>query len=218
MKGETTGEGKKEAIGQQVNLTADHGCSVLQLREARQWEGMVGKLGSIEDYDAIAQEMKMTAQPSHHVGTGFERAVSLAGLEKAETWLAITEIGNFQELDRDTMRLILPSVVQALPAFPAEVKIESEALDVDVEWVCCREGEEVVGEGPKARLCMPGVKEACAGLDKEVDLLPRPWAVAWMGAMVGGENAGKEKEKTPILDGSVASLPIQGVRSVYLWD
>jgi hypothetical protein len=177
---------------------------------------MVGRLGSIEDYDAVAQEMKMTTQFSHHVGTGYERAVYLAGPEKAETWLAITEIGTFQGLDRNPMRPIVSSVVQAFRAYPAEVKIESEALDVDVEWVCCREGEGEVGEEPKAHLCISWVKEVCAGSENEVDLLPRPWAVAWMGAMVAGENAGKEK--APILDGTVGSLPIQGVSSVWWWD
>jgi len=60
-------------------------------------------------------------------------------------------------------------VLQAFPAFPAKVKIESEALDVDVEWVCCREGEAEVGEEPKARFCKPGV-EVCVGSEKEVDL------------------------------------------------
>lgn len=208
MKGETTGKGKKE--GQQVHLTTDHPRSVLQLWEAHQWEGMVEKLGSIE---GIAQEMKMTTQFSHHVGTGYERAVSLEHPEKAEKWLAITEISTFQGLDRNSMRLILSSVVQVFPAFPAEVKIESEALDVDVEWVCCREGEGEVAEEPKVRLCKPGVKEVCAGSDMELDLLPRSWAVAWMGVMVAGENAGKEKEETPVLEGTLGTLPIRGVRS-----
>jgi hypothetical protein len=165
------GEMKKEAIGQQVDLMADLGWSVLQLWEARQWKGMVGKLGSTEDYDAIGEEM-MTTRFSHHVGTGYEQAVSLAG-----PWLSITEIDTFQGLDRHPMRLIPASVVQAFPAFPAEVKNESEAPDV-VEWVCCREGVGVVGEEPKARLCKPGVKAVCAGSEKEVDLLPRSWAVA----------------------------------------
>ena len=174
MKGETTGEGKKETIGLQVDLTADLVWSVLQLWEARQWKRMVG---SIEDYDAIGEEMKMTIQFSHHVGTGYEQlAVSLAGPEKAERWLSITEIGTFQGLDRNPMRPIPASSVQASPAFPVEVKIESEALDV-VEWVCCREVEGEVGEEPKARLCKLGVKAVCAG-SEEVDLLPRPWAVA----------------------------------------
>jgi hypothetical protein len=190
VKGETTGEGKKEAIGQQPDLTADLGWSVLQLWEARQWKGMVGKLGSIEDYDNM--KMKMTTQFSHHVGTEYERAVSLAGPEKAQTWLLITEISTFQGLDRNPMRPIPALVVQAFPAFPGEVKIESEELDA-VEWVCCREGEGEVGEEPKARLCKKGVKAVCA-VSEEVDLLPRPWAVAWMGEMVAGENAGKEKE------------------------
>lgn len=208
------GEAKKEAIGHQVDLTADLGWSVLQLWKARQWKGM-GKLGSTEDYDAIGEEM-MTTQFSHHVGTGYEQAVSLAGPEKAESWLSITEIDTFQGLDRHPMRPIPASVVQAFPASPAEVKIESEALDV-VEWVCCREGEEVVGEEPKARLCKPGVKAVCAGSEKEVDLLPGTWAVAWMGEMVEGENAGKEKEETPILE-MVVSLPIRGVRSAKSWD
>ena len=72
--------GKKEAVGQQVDLTVDLGCSALQLWKARQLKGMVGKLGLIEDYDVIAQEMKikMKLSRSHHVGTG-----SLAGPEKA---------------------------------------------------------------------------------------------------------------------------------------
>jgi len=78
VNGETTGEGKKEAIGQQVDLTADLGWSVLQLREGRQLKGMAEKLGLIEDDDMIAQEMKMKTQFSHHVGTG-----SLAGPENA---------------------------------------------------------------------------------------------------------------------------------------
>lgn len=212
MKGETTGEGKKEAIGQQVDLTADHGWSVMQLWEARQWKGMVEKLGSIEDYNAIAQEMKMTLQFPHHVGTVYERAVYLAGPEKAERWLSITEISTFQGLDRNLMRPILSSAVQVVPAFPAEVKIESEALDVDVEWVCCTEGEGEEGEEPKARLCKPGVNEVYAESEKEVGLLPTAWAVAWMGVMVAGENAGKEKEEPPILEGTVGSLPIRGVR------
>jgi hypothetical protein len=219
VKGETTGEGKKEAIEQQVDLMADLGWPVLQLWEARQWKGMVGRLGSIEDYDAIGIEMKMTIQFSHHVGTGYELAVSLAGPEKVERWLSITEISTFQGLDRNTMRLITSSVVQAFPAFPAEAKIESEALDV-VEWVCCREGEGEVGEEPKAHLCKPEVKAVCAGSEKVVDLLPKPWAVAWMGEMVAGENAGKEKEKEeiPILEGTVGTLPIRGVRSAKWWD
>lgn len=186
----------------------------MQSWEARQWEGMAERLESIEDYDVIAQEMKTTTQFSHHVGTGYERAVYLAGPGKAGTWLAITEIGTFQGLDRNPMRLIVSSVVQAFRAFPAEARIESEALDVGVEWVCYREGEGAVGEEPTARLYMSGVNEVCAGSEKEVDLLPRPWAVAWMGVMAAGENAGKEKEKAPILDGTVGSLPIQGVTSV----
>ena len=53
MKGETAGEGKEKAIEQQVDLTVDLGWSVLQLWMARQWEGMAGKLGLIEDYDVI---------------------------------------------------------------------------------------------------------------------------------------------------------------------
>lgn len=178
MKGETTGDGKREVIGQHVDLTTDLGWSVLQLWEARQRKRKVGKLGSIEDYDATGEEMKMTTQLSHHVGTGYEQlAVSLADPEKVERWLSITEINTFQGLDRNPMRLIPALVVQALRAFPAEVKIESEALDV-VEWVCCREGEGEVGEVPKARLCKPGVKGVCVGSEKEVDLWPRPWAVA----------------------------------------
>jgi hypothetical protein len=104
----------------------DLGWSALQLWEDRQWKGKVGKLGPIEDYDAIAEEMKTTTQFSHHVGTGYELVVSLAGPEKAWTWLSITEIDTFQALDRNPMRLIPAS----FPAFPAEVKIESEALDV----------------------------------------------------------------------------------------
>jgi hypothetical protein len=213
VKGETTGEGKKEAIGQQVDLTIDLGLSALQLWEARQWKGMVGKLGSIEDYDATGEEMmKMMSQFFHHVGTGYELVVSLAGPEKAETWLSITEIGTFQGLVRNPAL-----VVWAFPAFPAEVKIENEALDV-VEWVCCREDEGEVGEEPKARLCKLGVKAVCAASEKVVDLLPRSWAVAWMGVMVAGENAGKEKEEMPILEGTVGSLPIRGVRSAKWWD
>lgn len=209
MKRETTGEEKEEAIEQQVDLTADLGWLVLQLWEARQWKGMVGKLGLIGDYD---KEMKMTTQFSHHVETRYELAV--AGPEKAERRLSITEIGTLQGLDRNPMRLIPSSVVvQAVPAFPAEVKIESEALDV-VEWVCCREGEGEVGEEPKARLCKPR-KEVCAG-SKEKDFLPRPWVVAWMGEMVAGENA--EKEETPILEGTVESLPIRGARPAKWWD
>ena len=77
-----TGEGKKETIGHQVDLTADLGWSVLQLLEARQGKGMVGKLGSIEDYDKM---MKTRTQFSHHVETGYELATSLAGPEKAQT-------------------------------------------------------------------------------------------------------------------------------------
>jgi hypothetical protein len=178
VKGETTGEGKKEAIGQQVDLTTDLGWSILQLWEVHQWKGMVGELGSIEDYDAIGEEMRMTTQFSHHVETGYERAVCLAGPGKVETSLSITEISTFQGPDRNPMRLLIPSsVVEAFPAFPAEVKIENEALDV-VEWVYCREGEGEVEEEPKARLCKPGVKAVCVGSDKKVDLLPRPWAVA----------------------------------------
>lgn len=135
---------------------------------------MVGELESIEDYDATGEEMK-TTQLSHHV-VGMEYAVSLAGPEKvkAERWHSITEIGIFQGLDRSPMRPIPALVVQALPAFPAEVKIESEALDV-VESVCCKEAEGEVGEEPKARLCKPGVKAVCAGSEKKV---PGPWAVA----------------------------------------
>jgi hypothetical protein len=34
-----------------------------------------------------------------------------------------------------------------------------------------------------------------------------------MGEMVAGENAGKEKKEIPILDGTMGSLPIRGVRS-----
>jgi hypothetical protein len=172
------GEGKKKTIGPQVDLTADLAWSVLQLWEARQWKRMVGRLGSIEDYDAIGEEMEMTTQFSHHVGTGYEQlAVSLADPEKAERWLSITEIGTFQGLDRNPMKLIPASSVQASPAFLTEVKIESEALDA-VEWVCCREGEGEVAEEPKARLCRLGEKAVCVGSEKEVDLLPRPWAVA----------------------------------------
>jgi hypothetical protein len=117
------------------------------------------------------------------------------------------------------MRLIPSSVVQAFPAFQGEVKIESEALDV-VEWVCCREGEGEVGEEPKAHLCKRGVKAVFAGSEKEVDLSPKPWAVAWMGVMVAGENAGKgkEKEESPVWEGTVGSLPIRGVRSAEWWD
>jgi hypothetical protein len=175
---------------------------------------MVGKLGSIEDYDAIAEEMmKTTSQFFHHVGTGYELVVSLAGPEKAWTWHSITEIGTFQGLDRNPMRLIPAS----FPVSPAEVKIESEALDV-VEWVCCKGGEGEVGEEPKALLCKLGVKTVCAGSEKEADLFRRPWAVAWMGEMVAGENAGKEEEETPVLDGTVESLPIRGVRSAKWWD
>ena len=132
---------------------------------------MVEKLGSIEDYDATGEEMKSTTQFSHHVGMGYEQlAESLAGPEKAQRWLSITEINTFQGLDRNPMRLIpaLVVLVQALPAFPVEVKIESEVLDV-VEWVCCKEDEGEVGEEPKARLCKPGVKAVCAGSEK-VDL------------------------------------------------
>lgn len=116
-----TGEGKKEAIGHQVDLTADLGWSVLQ------WKEMVGKLGSIEDYDKM---MKTTTQFSHHVETGYELAMSLAGLEKAQIWLSITEISTFQGLDRNPMRPIPAMAVQAFPASPGEVKIESEELDV----------------------------------------------------------------------------------------
>jgi hypothetical protein len=84
------GEGKKDEIGQQVDLTADLGWSVLQLWEACQREG----IESIEDYDAMAEEMKMKMKMikishsfSHHVGTGYEMAlaVSLAGPGRAET-------------------------------------------------------------------------------------------------------------------------------------
>ena len=139
---------------------------------------MAGILESIEDYDATGEEMKMTTQFSHHVGTGYEQlAVTLAGPEKVERWLSITEINTFQGLDRNPMRLIPALVVQALPVFPTEAKNESEALDV-VELVCCKEGGEVVGEEPKARLCKLGVKGVCAGSEKEVVLLPRPWAAA----------------------------------------
>jgi hypothetical protein len=65
---------------------------------------VVGKLVSIEDYDASGEEMKMMTQFSHHVGTGYEQAVSLADPEKADRWLSITEIGTFQGLDRNPMR------------------------------------------------------------------------------------------------------------------
>lgn len=34
-----------------------------------------------------------------------------------------------------------------------------------------------------------------------------------MGEMVGSENAGKEKEEPPVLEGTVESLPIRGARS-----
>jgi len=214
VKGETTGEGTKETTGQQVDLTADLERLVLQLWEARQWKGTVGELGSIEDYDAIAEEMKMKSQISHHVGTGYEQlAVSLAGPERAETWLSITAMGTFQGPVRNRIRPIPSSVVKAFLAFPAEVKIESEALDV-VGWVCCKGGEEEVGEEPKARLCKPGVNTVCADSEREVDLLPRPWAEAWMGEIMAGENAGKAKEETPILERPVRpTLPFRGVRS-----
>ena len=158
----------------------------------------------------------MTIQFSHHVGTRYElSAVYLTGPEKSGTWPSITEIGTLQGIHRNPMRLILSSAVQAVPAFPAEVEIESEALDV-VEWVSCMEGEVEVGEEPKALLCKPEVKAVCAG-SKEMDFLPRPGAVAWMGEMVVGENAGKQKEEPPILGGKVG-LPIRDVRSAKWWD
>lgn len=83
-------------------------------------------MGLIEDYD---KEMKMMSQFSHHVETRYELAV--AGPEKAERWLSVTKIGTLQGPDHNSMRQIPSSVVvQAVPAFPAEVKNESEALDV----------------------------------------------------------------------------------------
>ncbi len=91
VKGETTGEGKEEAIGQQIDLTADFGWPALQLRGARQRKGTVGELGSIEGwiegYDAIARQMKMTTRLSCHVATGYELVMCLADPGKAEKWL-----------------------------------------------------------------------------------------------------------------------------------
>src|SRR6266403_148683 len=108
------------------------------------------------------------------------------------------------------MRLI-PSVAQA---YLAEVKIESEA-QVVVGWEYCRGDEGEVGEEPKAHLCKPGVMAVWAG---SVGLLPKTWAVAWMGEIVAGANAGEEKEKSLIWKRTEAAIPIQGERSAKWWD
>jgi len=142
------------------------------------------------------------------VATRYERALSDPENE-----------GTVEGLGPNLIRLI-PSVIQA---FLAEVRNESEALDV-VEWVYCREDEGAVGEEPKAQQCRPGVRAAWtvwtvwAGAGKEIYLLPRSGAVEWMGEMVVGEKVGNEKVETPVLEVKVASLPIRGEMWAMWWD
>ena len=110
---------------------------------------------------------------------------------------------------------LIPSAVKASLT---EVKIESEARDV-VEWVYCKEDEEVVGEEPKVQQRKPGVKTVWAAWtawagSKKIDSLPRTGAVVWMGETVVDKKAGKEKGETPVLEVMVAPLPIRGARWV----
>ena len=80
------------------------------------------------------------------MATGYELALSLADLEKeAENCIVEAPDGD-----------LMTPISSAVQACLAEVKIESEARDV-VEWVYCREGEEEVGEEPKAQQGKPGV-------------------------------------------------------------